>query len=106
MFSVRYNYGLNNEQVRKVEGYVVKNGLEYVREKIQLTELQPRDNMARFFLAALRDDFKMPVRHVPAKKVKVKREPPPEPVLSQEARQLTVEQLREWRRKLAKSPGV
>jgi plasmid replication initiation protein len=103
---LRNTYGLNSEQVNKVEGYVVENGLGYVREKIQLTELQPRDNMARFFLAALRDDFKMPVRHVPTKKVKLKKEPPPEPVVSEEARQLTIEQLRECRRKLATSPGA
>jgi hypothetical protein len=80
---------------------------EYVCEKMQLTELQPRDNKARFFLAALRQDFKMPVRHVPMKKAKIKREPVPEPVVSEEERQVALEQLREWRRKsVALGPAI
>jgi hypothetical protein len=41
--------------------------MKYVLEKIELAERQPRDNMAGYFLAALRDDYKMPVRYVPAK---------------------------------------
>lgn len=47
---------------KKVAGYIERNGIEYVREKLTLTELEPRENAARYFMAALRDDFKLPVR--------------------------------------------
>ena len=106
---IRDSYQLNNDQVKKVQGYINKNGMKYVLEKIALTERQPRDNTAGFFLAALRDDYKMPVRHVPAKKVKPKQEPPPvllEPEVSEETRRISSEKLREWRLKYAMSPGV
>jgi plasmid replication initiation protein len=103
---IKNAYQLNNEQVNKVQGYIVKNGLKYVLDKIAVTECQPRDNMARFFLAALRDDYKMPVRHIPAKKIKPKRDPLPEPEISEEERRISVEQLREWRLRVAGSPGI
>jgi len=103
---IKNTYQLNNEQVNKVQGYIVKNGMKYVLDKIAVTESQPRDNMARFFLAALRDDYKMPVRHIPAKKVKPKRDPLPEPEISEEKRRISVEQLREWRLKFAGNPGI
>jgi hypothetical protein len=50
-----------------VERYIKRNGIEYLREKITLTELEPRENAARYFMAALRDDFKLPVRREPEK---------------------------------------
>ena len=61
---VQTMYQLNNE---KVERYIKRNGIEYLREKITLTELEPRENAARYFMAALRDDFKLPVRREPEK---------------------------------------
>ena len=99
-------YQLNNEQLKKVQGYIAKNGMKYVLDKIAVTESQPRDNMARFFLAALRDDYKMPVRHIPAKKVKPKRYPLPEADISEEERRSSVEQLRDWRLRIAGNPGI
>ena len=59
---VRATYQLNDDQQKKVGGYIERNGIEYVREKLTLTELEPRENAARYFMAALRDDFKLPVR--------------------------------------------
>jgi plasmid replication initiation protein len=103
---IKNAYQLNNEQIKKVQGYIVKNGIKYVLDKIAVTESQPRDNMARFFLAALRDDYKMPVRHIPARKVKPKRDPLPEPEISEEERRLSVEKLRDWRLRLARSPDI
>jgi plasmid replication initiation protein len=103
---VKSAYQLNNEQVSKIHGYIAKNGLEYVREKIAVTELQPRENVARFLLAALRDDYKLPVRHVPAEKVKPRVLPPPKPELTEEDRrraQLGLAQLREWKRNFAQA---
>src|SRR6516164_3455558 len=54
---VRDAYKLNNDQVAKIEGYVQRKGRDYLREKITLTELEPRENAARYLMAALRDDF-------------------------------------------------
>jgi plasmid replication initiation protein len=101
---IEKTYQLNDEQVRKVQGYIAKNGMKYVLEKIAITECQPRDNTARFFLAALRDDFKMPVRHVVVKKVKPRSEPK-EPKITEEERRASVEKLKEWRRKCAGNVG-
>ena len=69
-----------------------------------MTESQPRENTARFFLAALRDDFKTPVRHVVVKKAKTRSEPE-EPKISEEERRISVERLREWRLRVAGNPG-
>jgi plasmid replication initiation protein len=99
---VKSTYQLNDEQVSKIHGYIAKNGLEYVREKIAVTELQPRENVARFLLAALRDDYKLPVRHVPAKKVKPKIPPSPEPEFTEEDRQRAQLALAEWKRNFAR----
>jgi plasmid replication initiation protein len=106
---IRDTYQLNNEQFSKIQGYISKNGMKYVLDKIALTERQPRDNMAGFFLAALRDDYKMPVRHVPAKKIKPRSEPVPilpEPEVSEETRRISAEKLREWRLRFSGIPGV
>ena len=93
---IRETYQLNDEQVSKMQGHIAKNGMKYVLDKIALTESQPRDNMAGFFLAALRDDYKMPVRHVPAKKAKTRSEPE-EPKISEEQRQISLDTLKQWR---------
>jgi hypothetical protein len=101
---IKNTYQLSDEQVKKVQGYIVKEGMKYVLDKIKLTECQPRENTARFFLAALRDDFKMPVRHTVVKKAKPRSEPP-EPVISEEERRISAEKLKEWRLKFAGNAG-
>ena len=100
---IKTAYQLNNEQVTTVLGHIAKNGMQYVLDKISITEGQPRTNVASFFLAALRDDYKMPVRYVPTKKIKPKREPLPAPEISEEQRRISVEMLREWRLALKQS---
>jgi hypothetical protein len=35
-----------------------------VREKLTLTAFEPRENVARYFMVALRDDSNLPVRRV------------------------------------------
>jgi plasmid replication initiation protein len=105
---VKNTYQLNDEQVRKVQGYIVKNGMKYVLDKINLTESQPRENTARFFLAALRDDFKMPVPHTVAKKTKPRSkqpEQPQAPAISEEERRINMERLKEWRLKFGGKTG-
>src|SRR5208282_1257641 len=64
---IKEAYQLNNDQVTMVQSYIAKSGMQYVLDKISVTEREPRDNVARFFLAALRDDYKPQVRHVPEK---------------------------------------
>jgi plasmid replication initiation protein len=98
---IRTTYQLNNEQTKKIQGYIMANGMQYVLDKITLTESQPRENTARFFLAALRDDYKMPVRHIPAKKIKAQKGVLPVPEITEEERRKSLEHIREWKRKPA-----
>jgi plasmid replication initiation protein len=98
---IKTTYQLNNEQTKKIQGYIVANGMQYVLDKITLTESQPRENTARFFLAALRDDYKMPVRHIPAKKIKAQKEVLPVAEITEEERRKSLEHIREWKRKPA-----
>ena len=103
---VKDAYKLNNDQVAKIEGYVERKGPEYLREKVTLTELEPRENAARYLMAALRDDFKLPVRYVPRKK-KIPRPavPPEEPVpLKDEERAARVRMLRAFRQSVGAFP--
>jgi plasmid replication initiation protein len=107
--NVRNLYQLNDEQMAKVSGYISKNGIEYVREKVTLTELEPRENVARYFMAALRDDFKLPVRRVPEPKRPRKTAGaalPVEPEQTDDERVAGAQRLRDLRRSLASArPG-
>ena len=101
---LKTSFQLNEEQENKVDGYVKRNGIEYVREKLTLTEMEPRENAARYFLAALRDDFKPPVR-TPGRGKKTTRHPMT-PVVevkvqTDEERMIVAEQLRQFREALA-----
>jgi plasmid replication initiation protein len=102
--NVRNLYQLNDEQMAKVSGYISKNGIEYVREKVTLTELEPRENVARYFMAALRDDFKLPVRRVAEPKRPRKTAAaalPAEPEQTDDERLAGAQRLRDLRRSLA-----
>jgi plasmid replication initiation protein len=102
--NVRNLYQLNDEQMAKVSGYISKNGIEYVREKVTLTELEPRENVARYFMAALRDDFKLPIRRVPEPKRPRKTADaalPVEPEQTDDDRVAGAQRLRDLRRSLA-----
>ena len=103
---VRDAYNLNNDQVAKIEGYVQRKGREYLREKITLTELEPRENAARYLMAALRDDFKPPVRYVPPKKKTPRAPAPPEKSapLEDEERAARVRMLRAFRQSVGALP--
>jgi plasmid replication initiation protein len=103
---VKDAYKLNNDQVAKIEGYVERKGPEYLREKVTLTELEPRENAARYLMAALRDDFKLPVRYVPRKKkIPHPAVPPEEPVpLKDEERAARVRMLRAFRQSVGAFP--
>jgi hypothetical protein len=50
-------FGLSGKQCAEVIGYAKNKGLPYVKEKAEVTTSEPRKNLARAFLAALRDDW-------------------------------------------------
>ena len=66
---VQPEFGLSARQLDMVREFIEKKGIEYVREKIAVVDSEPRKNAARTFLAALKGDWKLPV----------KRKPPPKP---------------------------
>ena len=99
---LRAAYQLNEEQIGKIRGYIKNRGLGYLREKLTLTDVEPRENAARYLLAALRDDFKPPVKRVPEKKNPSKRSLPPVPVeLSEQDQAIAAQKFRELRQILA-----
>ena len=99
---VKNAYQLNDDQVAKIESHLKRKGLEYVREKITLTELEPRENAARYLMAALRDDFRPPVRYVPPKKARARRPTPPQfEETAENDRVIAAGKLRELRKNLA-----
>jgi len=99
---LRAAYQLNEEQIGKIRGYIKNRGLGYLREKLTLTDLEPRENAARYLLAALRDDFKPPVKRVPEKKNPPKRSLPPVPAeLSEQDKAIAAQKFRELRQILA-----
>lgn len=102
---VKDAYKLNGDQVAKIEGYLRSKGQEYVREKITLTELEPRENAARYLMAALRDDFKPPVRYIPPKKKKRSPTPSQFEEAPQTERVAAAGKLRELRKNLAGVAG-
>jgi plasmid replication initiation protein len=55
-------YGLNDQQKTAVEKYYSERGEAYVLEKVSIVDQEPRENSARAFLAALRDDWKPKVK--------------------------------------------
>jgi plasmid replication initiation protein len=66
---LKQDFGLSAPQVNTVQQYIQANGIAYVEEKIAVVNSEPRPNAARTFLAALKGDWKLPV----------KRKPPPKP---------------------------
>ena len=58
-------YGLSCKQKRTLIGYIDSRGVDYVRTKAQVVRSQPRRNAAGSLLAALRDDWQMPVEQPP-----------------------------------------
>jgi len=63
-----------------VREFIEKKGIEYVREKIAVVDSEPRKNAARTFLAALKGDWKLPVKRKPPHQPK-SQPPPQEPLL-------------------------
>ncbi len=55
-------YGLSQVQAEKIRKYVRSKGATFVREKMAVVDREPRPNVARTLLAALRDDWQLPVK--------------------------------------------
>ena len=70
-------FGLTRKQIAEVAEFIRNNGLAYVLDKVALTNSKERDNAATFFLVALRDDYKWPVKvPKPAKAARAARKEP------------------------------
>jgi plasmid replication initiation protein len=55
-------FGLTRKQMTEVAEFIRNKGLPYVLDKVALTNSKERDNAATFFLVALREDYKWPVK--------------------------------------------
>ena len=67
------DFGLSAPQMKTIEQYIQTNGMAYIEEKIAVVNSEPRPNVARAFLAALKCDWKLPVN----RKVPKRRSQPP-----------------------------
>ena len=56
------DFGLSAPQMKTIEQYIQTNGMAYIEEKIAVVNSEPRANAARAFLAALKGDWKLPVK--------------------------------------------
>jgi hypothetical protein len=54
-------FSLSAKQVDALADYVARDGIGYLIEKAEIVRSQPRENAARSFIAALRDDWKKPM---------------------------------------------
>jgi hypothetical protein len=55
-------FAITAPQARQLSVYAKREGIEFVREKAAVVRSEPRKNLGRSFMAALRDDWKMPKR--------------------------------------------
>ena len=65
-------FGLSAHQRETVCEYVRTNGLDYVHAKAEIIRSAPRDNAARAFLAALKQDWQAPRAVQPARSARAK----------------------------------
>ncbi|MFY9986479.1 MAG: replication initiation protein [Chthoniobacterales bacterium] len=71
--AIAKEFGLTRPQELGLRAYAVREGLQYLQDKANIVRSQPRANVARAFLAALRDDWKPP-KPLPTKKITKPRE--------------------------------
>jgi plasmid replication initiation protein len=65
-------FGLTRSQEAGLSGYVIREGVDYVLEKAAIVRAEPRENAARAFLAALKNDWHPPRKVVPPRGKKPK----------------------------------
>ena len=94
-------YGLNDQQKTAVEKYYAERGEAYVLEKAAIVDQEPRENAARAFLAALRDDWKPKVKITKVHKTpRPNLDTVPEGPVAEEVSKKLAEGLREFRQQL------
>jgi plasmid replication initiation protein len=94
-------YGLNDQQKTAVEKYCTERGEAYVLEKAAIVDQEPRENAARAFLAALRDDWKPKVKITKVHKTPARNfDTVPEEPIAEEVSKKLAEGLREFRQQL------
>ena len=92
---LKQDFGLSAPQTKTVQQFIETNGMGYVEEKVAVVNCEARPNAARAFLAALKGDWKLPVKRKAV--AKPKRQSPseePSPEMSDEE----VEKMREQSR--------
>ena len=57
---ISVEFALNSKQTEALADYISRDGIAYVLEKAEIVRSEPRQNAARAFIAALRDDWKKP----------------------------------------------
>jgi hypothetical protein len=94
-------FGLNDQQKAAIERYCSERGEAYVLEKIAIVDQEPRENAARAFLAALRDDWKPKVKITKVHKTpRANLDTVPERPVAEEISKKLAEGLREFRQHL------
>jgi plasmid replication initiation protein len=94
-------YGLNDQQKTTVEKYCAERGEAYVLEKVAVVDQEPRENAARAFLAALRDDWKPKIKITKVHKTpRANLDTVPEGPVAEEVSKRLAEGLRDFRQQL------
>ena len=88
------DFGLSAPQVKTIEQYIQTHGMAYIEEKIAVVNSESRPNAARAFLAALKGDWKLPVKRKPPPKRR------PEPPVQELPPEMSAE---EWEKKREKT---
>jgi hypothetical protein len=63
------DFGITEAQKQQLAVYAKREGIDYVREKAVVTCSEPRDNLARTFMAALKGNWQQPKTNVKPKPV-------------------------------------
>jgi plasmid replication initiation protein len=91
------DFGLSAPQVKTIEQYIQTHGMAYIEEKIAVVNSESRPNAARAFLAALKGDWKLPVKRKPPLKRR------PEPPVQELPPEMSAE---EWEKKREKTRAL
>ena len=76
-------FGLSSPQETALQGYVAREGLQYLLDKAEIVRSSPRTNAGQAFMAALKGDWQNPItidKKKPAKKASITENPHPEDV--------------------------
>jgi hypothetical protein len=69
-------FGLSKTQETALQGYVARDGLDYLLEKAAIVRAEPRSNAGRAFIAALKTDWQRPMKIEKKKPASQKRAEP------------------------------